>query len=134
MGRPFRSQNYRGRGQRNQNQIRSRYKWNNYNPGSYQRDQEQFQNPHRGYYQGNGHSQFGGRTMDVLEEVSTCTDMAGVILQARITINNNNIMLMMIMTKLLSNMVLHALYVVDTTTHLNIVTRVNMISMTSWKK
>ena len=60
--------------------------------------------------------------------------MAGVILEARITINTKNIMLMMIMTKLLSNMVLHVLYAVDTTTHLNIVTRANMISMTSWKK
>ena len=72
--------------------------------------------------------------VDVLEEVSIWADTAGVILEARITINTNNIMLMMIMTKLLSNMVLHALYVVDTTTHLNIVTRTNMILMTSWKK
>ena len=44
--------------------------------------------------------------VDVLEEVSVCVDVAGVILEARITINTNNIMLMMIMTKLLSNMVL----------------------------
>ena len=72
--------------------------------------------------------------VDMLEEVSICVDAAGVILEARITINTNNIILMMIMTKLLSNMVLHALYVEDTTTRLNIVTRANMILMTSWKK
>ena len=72
--------------------------------------------------------------VDVLEEVSIWADTAGVILEARITINTNNIMLMMIMTKLLSNMVLHVLYVADTTIRLNIVTKAKMISMISWKK
>ena len=62
----------------------------------------------------------------VPEEVSVCVDMAGVILQARVTINTNNIMLMMIMIKLLSNMALNVLYAVDTTTDLNIVTRENI--------
>ena len=54
-----------------------------------------------------------GEAVDVPEEVSICTDMAGVILEVRLTINTNNIMLMMIMIKLLSNMVVHALYVAD---------------------
>ena len=67
------------------------------------------------------------------EEIIVHSDAAGVILEAIIIINTNNIT-PTIMIKGLNNMALHAHYVEVTTNHPNIPTRENMILMTSWKR
>ena len=67
--------------------------------------------------------------MDMVEEISTCMDMAGVISEAIIIINTSNITLMM-NTKQLNNMALLAPCVVATTTPPSIVTRESMILIT----
>ena len=75
----------------------------------------------------------GAEAVTEAEVITLHVATAGITLEAIITITIcSTIAMIMILPQ--SNMVQHALYVVDITILQNIVSRENMISITSWKR
>ena len=68
------------------------------------------------------------------EAIITAAVAAGPIIKVMLTTNTISIMAMMMMGTRQISMVHHVLYVVDTITLLNIVSRESMISMILWKR